>query len=50
MISKEFKEQLKAIVGTDNVDDSNSGRTVYSYDATPKFQALPDIVVAPPQC
>ncbi|MCM3024746.1 glycolate oxidase subunit GlcD [Heyndrickxia ginsengihumi] len=47
MISKEFKEQLKAIVGTDNVDDSNSGRTVYSYDATPKFQALPDIVVAP---
>jgi glycolate oxidase len=41
------KQQLEEIVGAENVDDSSSGRLVYSYDATPNYQALPDYVVAP---
>jgi glycolate oxidase len=42
-----IKERLIEIVGTENVDDTTSGRLVYSYDATPNFQALPDVVVSP---
>ncbi|GGL42655.1 glycolate oxidase subunit GlcD [Sporolactobacillus putidus] len=42
-----LKEQLADIVGTENVDDTTSGRLVYSYDATPNYQSLPDLVVAP---
>lgn len=41
------KEQLAAIVGMENVDDSTSARLVYSYDATPNYQSLPDYIVAP---
>ncbi|GAY78589.1 glycolate dehydrogenase [Sporolactobacillus inulinus] len=32
------KAQLVEIVGEENVDDSTSGRLVYSYDATPNFK------------
>ncbi|MFT8362835.1 MAG: glycolate oxidase subunit GlcD [Sporolactobacillus sp.] len=42
-----LKEQLSELVGAENIDDSTSGRLVYSYDATPNFQSLPDVVVAP---
>jgi len=42
-----LKKQLMEITGSENVDDSTSGRLVYSYDATPNFQALPDFVVSP---
>lgn len=35
------------IVGPENYDDSNAGRLVYSYDATPQYQSMPDAVVAP---
>lgn len=42
-----LKKQLEAIVGAENVDDSASGRLVYSYDATPNYQAMPDFVVSP---
>jgi len=47
MISDKVKQQLIAIVGHDNYDDSKAGRLVYSYDATPQFQSLPDAVIAP---
>lgn len=47
MLSKSFKDRLISIVGNENVDDSNAGRLVYSYDATPQFQSMPDIVVSP---
>ncbi|WP_018661363.1 glycolate oxidase subunit GlcD [Heyndrickxia acidiproducens] len=47
MISKEIKEKLKQICGPENYDDTNAGRLVYSYDASPQFQAMPDAVVAP---
>lgn len=42
-----LKEQLIKVVGAENVDDTTSGRLVYSYDATPNYQSLPDLVVAP---
>lgn len=47
MLSQSFKDRLISIVGNENVDDSNAGRLVYSYDATPQFQSMPDIVVSP---
>ncbi|MBS2968119.1 glycolate oxidase subunit GlcD [Metabacillus sp. KIGAM252] len=47
MLNLEFKEKLIAAVGKSNVEDSNASRLVYSYDATPNFQALPDAVVSP---
>ena len=31
----------------ENYDDSEAGRLVYSYDATPQFQSLPDGVISP---
>ncbi|MGD7009669.1 glycolate oxidase subunit GlcD [Metabacillus sp. 84] len=47
MLNAEFKERLIAAVGKSNVEDSNASRLVYSYDATPNFQALPEAVVSP---
>ncbi|QII47524.1 glycolate oxidase subunit GlcD [Bacillus paralicheniformis] len=47
MISPQVKSQLIEIVGSANYDDSNAGRLVYSYDATPQFQSMPDAVIAP---
>ena len=47
MISQIVKDRLISIVGIENVDDSKAGRLVYSYDATPQFQSLPDIIVSP---
>lgn len=46
-LPKDFKQTLISIVGEENVEDSQSARLVFSYDATPQFQALPDVVVAP---
>ncbi|MDX8290405.1 glycolate oxidase subunit GlcD [Metabacillus indicus] len=47
MISEQLKAKLQAISGEENYDDSRAGRLVYSYDATPQFQSLPDAVIAP---
>ncbi|PAE89237.1 glycolate oxidase subunit GlcD [Shouchella clausii] len=47
MLSQAITEELENIVGNDNVQTSQASRLVYSYDATPNFQALPDAVVAP---
>ncbi|RBW69579.1 glycolate oxidase subunit GlcD [Bacillus taeanensis] len=47
MISNEIKLKLCNIVGLENYDDSNVGRLVYSYDATPQFQSMPDAVISP---
>ncbi|MCY7778872.1 glycolate oxidase subunit GlcD [Bacillus haynesii] len=47
MISSQVKSQLIEIVSSANYDDSNAGRLVYSYDATPQFQSMPDAVIAP---
>ncbi|OLN22226.1 glycolate oxidase subunit GlcD [Domibacillus antri] len=47
MISDYIKTKFTAIVGAENVDVSPAGRLVYSYDATPNFQSMPDAVIAP---
>lgn len=47
MITNELKKKLINIVGNDNFKDSNEIKLVYSYDATPNFQALPDGVISP---
>lgn len=47
MLANEVKEKLIAIVSNENFADSNTERLVYSYDATPNFQSMPDAVVSP---
>lgn len=47
MVSNEAKQAFINIVGSENYDDSKTGRLVYSYDATPQFQAMPDAVISP---
>ncbi|MBS4201899.1 glycolate oxidase subunit GlcD [Bacillus sp. FJAT-49732] len=47
MITDQIKERLSSIVGEENVIASQAGRLVYSYDATPNYQSMPDLVVAP---
>jgi glycolate oxidase len=42
-----IKKELISIVGIDNYDDTKVGRLVYSYDATPNFQSMPDAVISP---
>lgn len=46
-ISDSVKAALISIVGDQNYDDSPVERVVYSFDATPNFQALPDAIIAP---
>ncbi len=47
MLSTEVKEKLIEIVTKENFADSKTERLVYSYDATPNFQSMPDAVVSP---
>jgi glycolate oxidase len=47
LISEAAKQLFIQIVGRENYDDSKAGRLVYSYDATPQFQAIPEAVMAP---
>ncbi|TLS38462.1 glycolate oxidase subunit GlcD [Pseudalkalibacillus caeni] len=47
MLTSEVKKLLVQIVGQENYKDSNEMRLVYSYDATPTFQSLPDAVISP---
>lgn len=47
MLSKEVRGKLVAIVGNENVLDSQQDLLVYSYDSTPDYQALPDAVIKP---
>ncbi|TSB48548.1 glycolate oxidase subunit GlcD [Alkalicoccobacillus porphyridii] len=47
MLTSETVSLFQDIVGSDNVILSTTGRLVYSYDATPNFQAMPDAVIAP---
>ncbi|MDY0404394.1 glycolate oxidase subunit GlcD [Virgibacillus sp. 179-BFC.A HS] len=47
MLAKELKAKLQDIVGAENVEDDNASLLAYSYDATARFQAMPDAMVAP---
>ncbi|MDT8861453.1 glycolate oxidase subunit GlcD [Alkalihalobacillus sp. MEB130] len=49
MLDKLVKQKLISIVGKDNFFDSEEDLVVYSYDATPNFQAMPDAVIRPRQ-
>ncbi|MCD7035626.1 glycolate oxidase subunit GlcD [Metabacillus sp. GX 13764] len=47
MIPEEAKKRLMAIAAPENYEDSAASRLVYSYDASPQFQAMPDGVISP---
>ncbi|MGG1290390.1 glycolate oxidase subunit GlcD [Bacillus smithii] len=47
MIPSHVKKRFVDIVGRENFEDSEVERLVYSYDATPNFQSIPDAVVSP---
>ncbi|MEK3971264.1 glycolate oxidase subunit GlcD [Bacillus sp. FSL M7-0558] len=47
MLNSEFLNQLKKIVGASHVQGSKADRLAYSYDATPNFQHMPDVIVSP---
>ncbi|MGR3763213.1 glycolate oxidase subunit GlcD [Rossellomorea sp. NS-SX7] len=47
MISSSLKKQFIDLVGEENYRDSSAERLVYSYDATPNFQSMPDAVIVP---
>ncbi|WP_316568304.1 glycolate oxidase subunit GlcD [Neobacillus sp. YIM B06451] len=46
-ISEEIKKKFIAIVSQENYEDTQTSRLVYSYDATPNYQALPEAVISP---
>lgn len=47
MLTSQIKEHLINITGAENFVDSQVERLVYSYDATPDYQSMPDAVVSP---
>ncbi|MFE8703604.1 glycolate oxidase subunit GlcD [Cytobacillus sp. FJAT-54145] len=47
MLTTDIKHKLISIVGQENYEDNKASRLVYSYDATPNFQSLPDAVLSP---
>lgn len=47
MLTSEVRNRLATIVGEKNVLDSEENRVVYSYDATPNYQAMPDAIIKP---
>lgn len=47
MLTEKEHAKLAAIVGEENVVTDNAGLLAYSYDATARYQALPDAMVAP---
>ncbi|HLR22132.1 MAG TPA: FAD-binding protein, partial [Pseudogracilibacillus sp.] len=47
MINDHIKNMLQDIVGIENVVTDNASLLAYSYDATARYQSLPDAMVAP---
>lgn len=47
VISEQIKQEFIQIVGVQNYEDSSASKLVYSFDATPGFQAMPDAVISP---
>lgn len=47
MFSEIHIKEIKQIVGDNNVLTDHAALLAYSYDSTPQFQALPDVVVSP---
>jgi len=42
-----YIRHLQQLIGKENVQYSTASRLVYSYDATPGFQSMPDAIVTP---
>ncbi|WP_054951289.1 glycolate oxidase subunit GlcD [Numidum massiliense] len=47
MLKGKVRKELEAIVGSQNVELNDASLLAYSYDSTPRFQAMPDAVVSP---
>ncbi|MEI2666036.1 glycolate oxidase subunit GlcD [Rossellomorea sp. LJF3] len=47
MITPDIKNRFVGIVGEDNYRDTPAEKLVYSYDATPNYQSMPDAVIVP---
>ncbi|CAN7499145.1 glycolate oxidase subunit GlcD [Rossellomorea sp. LjRoot5] len=47
MITPDIKNQFVSIVGEDHYRDTPAEKLVYSYDATPNYQSMPDAVIVP---
>lgn len=47
MFTDELKLKIQDIVGKENVVTDNASLLAYSYDATARYQAMPDAMVAP---
>lgn len=47
MITEEIKQKFIEVIGSEYYEDSQVERLVYSYDATPQFQFMPDAIVTP---
>ncbi|PFA63230.1 glycolate oxidase subunit GlcD [Bacillus sp. AFS015802] len=47
MITPDIKKRFVSIVGEENYRDTPAEKLVYSYDATPNYQSMPDAVIVP---
>lgn len=47
MITPDIKNRLVSIVGEENYRDTPAEKLVYSYDATPNYQSMPDAIIVP---
>lgn len=47
MITPDIKNRFVSIVGEDNYRDTPAEKLVYSYDATPNYQSMPDAIIVP---
>ena len=47
MITSDIKKKFLGIVGEENYRDTPAEKLVYSYDATPNYQSMPDAVIVP---
>jgi glycolate oxidase len=47
MITPDIKNRFVSIVGEDHYRDTPAEKLVYSYDATPNYQSMPDAIIVP---
>ncbi|WP_201712664.1 glycolate oxidase subunit GlcD [Rossellomorea arthrocnemi] len=47
MITPDIKKRFISIVGEENYRDTPAEKLVYSYDATPNYQSMPDAIIVP---
>ncbi|WP_408006636.1 hypothetical protein ACJROX_18270 [Pseudalkalibacillus sp. A8] len=47
MLDRSFVERLTNVIGKEHVHSDRVSLLSYSYDATPDYQSLPELVVEP---